>query len=155
MSDSLQPHGLQHVSLLCLPPSLGVCSDSSPLSDWFYLTNHFILCSPLFLLPSIFPSIRVFSNELAVHISYLKHWHFSLSISPSSEYSGLISCRIDWFDLLAVRDSQESLAPQSENIASSVLTLLHGPTLTSIHDYRKNHSFDHMHLCWHSGVSAF
>ena len=135
MSDSLQPHGLQHVSLLCLPPSLGVCSDSSPLSDWFYLTNHFILCSPLFLLPSIFPSIRVFSNELAVHISYLKHWHSSLSISPSSEYSGLISCRIDWFDLLAVRDSQESLAPQSENIASSVLTLLHGPTLTSVPNY--------------------
>ena len=65
-------------------------------------SNHLILCHPLLLLPSIFPSIRVFSNELALHIRWPKYWSFSFSISPSNEYSGLISFRINWFDLLAV-----------------------------------------------------
>ena len=72
-------------------------------------SNHFILCHPLLLLPSIFPSIRVFSNELALHIRWPKSWSFSLSLSPSNEYSGLISLRIDWFDLLAVQVSSLSL----------------------------------------------
>ena len=107
-------------------------------------SNHLILCRPLFLLPSIFPSIRVFSNESALLIRCPKYWSFSFNISPSNEYSGLISFRIDWFDLLA-RDSQESsLAAQFENISSSVLSLVYGPTLTFIHDYWKNHSFDYM-----------
>ena len=110
-------------------------------------SNHFILCHPLLLLPTIFPSIRVFSNELALCIRWPKYWSFSFSISPS-EYSGLISFRIDWFDLLvwspcSPRDSQESSpAPQFESINSSVLSYLYGPTLTSVHDYWKNHSFD-------------
>ena len=107
-------------------------------------SNHFVLCHSLLLLPSFFPSIRVFSNELAFCIQCPKYWSFSFSISPSNEYSGLISFRIDWLDLLAVqRDSQESSPiPQFKCINSSSLSLLYGPTLTSIHYYWKNHSFD-------------
>ena len=97
------------------------------------LSNHLILCCPCLLLPSIFPTIRVFSSELTLHISWPKYWSFSFSISPSKEYSGLISFRIDWFDLLAVQGTEEpSPAPQFESINSSVLNLLYGPTLTSI-----------------------
>ena len=98
---------------------------------------------PLLLLPSIFPSIRVFSNESVLRIRWPKDWSFSFSISPSNEYSRLISFRIDWFDLLAARDSQESsLAPQFKSINSSVFSFLYGATLTSIHDYWENHSID-------------
>ena len=105
-------------------------------------SNHLILCHPL-LLPSIFPSIRVFSNESALSIRWPKYWSFSFSISPSSEYSGLISFRMDWFDLLAVQElSKSSPTPQFKSINSSVLSFLHSPNLTSIHDYWKNHSFD-------------
>ena len=98
------------------------------------LSNHVILCCPLLLLSSIFPSIRVFFNVSALHIR-LKYSSFS--ISPFNEYSGLISFRIDWFDLLAnSQDSQESSpAPQSKRINSLVLSLLYGSTLTSVHDY--------------------
>ena len=94
------------------------------------LSNNLILCLPL-LLPSTFHSIRVFSNELALLISWPKFWSFSLSISLSNEYSGLISFRIDWLDLLAVQgDFQESSpAPQFEGIISSALNFLYGPTL--------------------------
>ena len=73
------------------------------------LPNHLILCCPLLLLPSVFPSIRIFSNELALHIRWPKYWTFSFSISPSSEYSELISFRIDWFNLLAVQGTLKSL----------------------------------------------
>ena len=110
-------------------------------------SNHLILCCPLLLLPSIFPSIKVFSKESAFLIRWPKYWSFSFSISPSNEYSGLISYSIDCFEFpqaspCCPRDSQESyLAPQFENINSLVLSLLYGPTLTSIHD--KNHSFDY------------
>ena len=104
-------------------------------------TNHLILCHPLLLLPSNFPSIRVFSNESALCIRWPKYWSFSFSISPSDEYSGLSSSRMDQLDLLAVQGTQESSpTPQFKSINSSVLSLLYGPTLTSIHDYRKNHS---------------
>ena len=98
-------------------------------------SNHLILCAPLLFLTSVFPSTRVFSNKLALHIRWPKHWSFSFSISPFNEYSGFISFRLDWFDLLAVqRDSQEaSPTPQFESINSSALVLLYGPTLTSIH----------------------
>ena len=97
------------------------------------LSNHLILCCPCLLLPSIFPTIRVFSSELTLHIRWPKYWSFSFSISPSKEYSGLISFRIDWFDLLPVQGTEEpSPAPQFESINSSVLNLLYGPTLTSI-----------------------
>ena len=99
-------------------------------------SNHLILCHSL-LPPSVFPSIRVFPNDLALHIRWPKYWSFRFSISPSSEYSGLISFRIDGFDLLTCpRKSQESSpAPQLERIISLALRLLYGPTLKSIHDY--------------------
>ena len=84
------------------------------------LSNHLILCYPLFLLPSIFPSIRVFSNELALLIRWPKCWSFSFSISPSNEYSGLISFRIDWFDLLAVQGALKSLL-QHDSLKASIL----------------------------------
>ena len=106
-------------------------------------SNHLILCHPLLLPPSIFPSIRLFSNELVLPIRWPKYWCFSFSISPSSEYSGLISFRMDCLDLLAVQMTQESSpAPQFKSIHSSVLSIPYSPTLTSIRDYWKNHSFD-------------
>ena len=106
-------------------------------------SNHLILCCPLLILPLIFPSIRVFSNEFALCIRWPKYRSFG--ISPFSEYSGLISFRINRFDLLAVqgRDSQESSpAPQFESINFLALSIPYGPTLTSVHDCWKNHSFD-------------
>ena len=121
------------------------------------LSNHLILYYPLLLLPSIFPSIRVFSSELALHIRWLKYWSFSFSISPSNEHPGLISFRMDWLDLLAVQGTLRSLSPTPhfKSINSSMLSLLYGPTLTSIHDYWKNHCFDGTERCWQSDVSAF
>ena len=106
-------------------------------------SNRLTLCPPL-LLPSVFPSIRVFSNESLLHIRWPKYWSFNFSISPCNEYSGLISFRMDWLDLLAVqRDSQgSSPKPQFQSTSSSVLSFLHSPTLTSIYDYWKKHSFD-------------
>ena len=105
MYKSLWPHGLQHVMFLCLSPTPGAFSNSCPLSQWCHPTsvmpsNRFILCCPLLLLPSIFPSSRVFSNKSVLRIRWPKHWSFSFSISPSNEYSRLIFFRIDWFDLL-------------------------------------------------------
>ena len=94
-------------------------------------SKHLILCHPLLLLPSIFPSIRVFPNESALHIRWPNYWSFSFSISPSSEYSGLISFRIDWFDLLAVHGTLESSsAPQFEILNSSVFSLLYGANMS-------------------------
>ena len=136
-------------------------------------SNHLILCRPLLLPPSIFPSIRLFSNQSVLCIRWPEYWSFSFSISPSNEYSGLIF-RMDWLDLLAVqgtlkslpqhhwecisqfplnirygcalgtpRDAQESSpTPQFKSINSLKLSFLYSPTLTSIHDYWKNHSFD-------------
>ena len=114
-------------------------------------SNHLILYCPLLLLPSIFPSIRVFSNESALWIRWPKYWSFSFNISPSNEHAGLISFRMDWLDLLAVqetnnsRDSQESSpTPQFKSINSSALSFLYSPTLISKHDYWKNYSFGYM-----------
>ena len=107
------------------------------------LSNHLILCQPLLLLPVIFPSIRVFSNLSVLHIRWQKCWSFSFSISPSNEYSGLISFRIDLLDLLAIQGTlKSSPTPQYKSIGSSALSFLYGSVLTSIHDYWKNHSFD-------------
>ena len=104
-------------------------------------SNHFIFCHPLILPPSIFPSIRVFSSELVLHIRWPKYWSFS--ISYSNKYSELISFRIEWFDLIVVQGTQESSpTPQFKSINSSVLSFLYRPTLTSIHDCCKNHNFD-------------
>ena len=120
-------------------------------------SNHLILCHPLFLLLSIFPSIRVFSNESVLHIRWPKDLIFSFSICPSNEYSGLISFRIDWFYLLpSPRDSQESSpTPQFKSTNSLALSFLYGPTFTSIHDYWKNHGFDYMDFCQQSNVIFF
>ena len=98
------------------------------------LSNHLILCHPL-LLPSVFPSIRVFSNESALHNRWPKYWSFSFGLSPSNEYLRLISFRKDWLDLLAERDSQESSpTPQFKSINSLALSFLSSPTLIAIHD---------------------
>ena len=107
-------------------------------------SNHLILCCPLLLLPSIFSSIRIFSNESALCIRWPKYWSFSLNIIPSKEHPRLISFRMDWLDLLAVQGTLQasSPTPQFKSINSSALSLLHSPTLTSIHDHRKNHSLD-------------
>ena len=118
-------------------------------------SNHLILCRPL-LLPSVFPSIRVFSNESALQIRQPKYWSFSFNISPSNEHPGLTSFRMDWLDLLAVHGTQESNpTAQFKSINSSVLSFHYSPTLTSIHNSWKNHSLDEMDLCWQSNVSAF
>ena len=104
-------------------------------------SNHLILCRPLLLPPSIFPSIRVFSNESALHIRWPKYWSFSFSISPSNEYSGLISFRISGLISLQSRDSQESSpTPQFKSINFSVLSFLYSPTLTSVQDHWKTTS---------------
>ena len=106
-------------------------------------SSHLILYHPLLLLPSIFPSIRVFSNESALCIRWLKFWSFSFNISPSSEHSGLISFRRTGWYPCSSRDSQESSpTPQFKSINSLALSFLYSPTLTSIHDYWKNHSLD-------------
>ena len=117
-SNSLWFHGLQHARLPCLLLILGVCSNSCPLSQWCHPTIS--SCHPLLLLPSIFPSIRGFSSESALHIRWPKYWSFRLSISPSNEYSGLISFRIDWFDLLAVQGILKRL-PQHHSSKASIL----------------------------------
>ena len=107
-------------------------------------SNHLILCRPLHLLPSIFPSIRVFSNELALLIRWPKYWGFSFNISPSNEHPGLISFRMDWLDLLVAQGTLKSLLQHHSSKASflwcSAFFIV--PTLTSIHDHWKNHSLD-------------
>ena len=105
VSDSLRPYGLQHARFPCPSPTPRACSLLSIES--VMPPTHLVLCHPL-LLPSILPSIRVFSNESALHIRWSKYWSFSFSISPSNEYSGLISFRIDWFDLLALQGTLKS-----------------------------------------------
>ena len=117
-------------------------------------SNHLILCYLLLLLPSIFPSMGVFSNELALCIRCPKYQSFSFS--RSNEYSGFISSRIDWFDLLAVQDTLKSLLQHHSSKGSiNFSVLLYGPTLTFVHDYWKNHSFDYTDLCWQSDVSIY
>ena len=113
-------------------------------------SNHLILCHPLLLLPSVFPSIRVFSHESALHIRWPKYWSFSFSISPSNEYSVLISFRMDWLDLLAVHGTLKSLLQHH----SSKTSILWHSAFFMVQLW-KNHSFDYMDLCWQSNVSAF
>ena len=139
---------------LCNPRAAALQTSLSFTISWSLLklmfiesvmpSNHLIVCYPL-LLPLIFPSIRVFSNESALRIRWPKYWSFSFSfnISSSNEYSGLISFKIDWLYLLAVQGTQDSSPiPQFKSISSFALSLLCGLTLTSIHDYWKNRSFD-------------
>ena len=143
VSDSLPPHGLQYARPLC--PSLTPLACSTSFIESVMPSKHLILCYSFLLLPSIFPSIRVFSNESVLCIRWPKYWSFGFSISSSNEHLGLISFRMDWLDLLAIspRDSQgSSPTPQFKSINSSALSFLYSPTLTSTHDYWKNHSFD-------------
>ena len=119
-------------------------------------SNHLILCCPLLLLLSMFPSIRVFSNLSVLCIRWPKCWSFSFSISPSNEYSGLISFRMDWWDLLAVQGTLKSLLQHHRSKASILqCSAFFIVQLASIYDYWKNHNFDKMDLCWQSNVSAF
>ena len=121
------------------------------------LSNYLILGGPLLLLPSVFPSIRVFSNESALLITWPKYWSFSFSISPSNEYSELISFRIDWFDLLAAQRTLNSIAASKYHNSkeSTLFSFFYNPALTSRFDYWEKYSFDHMDLCQQSDVSAF
>ena len=115
MSDSLRPHGLQHARFPCP----GAYLNSRPLSQWCHPTiSSFVV--PSFSCPQIFPSIRVFSNESVLHIRSPKYWSFSFSISPPSEYSGLISFRIDWLDLPAVQETLKSLLQHHSSKASTL-----------------------------------
>ena len=154
LCPTLRPHGLQLTRLPCPSPTPGACSThvhqvndaiqpsyplSSPSSPAFNISQH-----------------QVFASKSVLCIRWPKCWNFSFTISPSSEYSGLISFRMDWFDLQRPRDSQESSpTPQLKGINSLALSFLYGPTLTSIHDYWKNHSFDYMDFCQQSNVLFF
>ena len=149
--DYSETKSLSHVQLFATSWTAACQASLSITNSWSLVklmsiesvmpSNHLILCH-LLLPPSIFPSIRVFSSESVLRIRLPKYWSFSFSISPSSEYSGLISFRIDWLDLLAVQGTQESSTPQLKTINSSVLSFLYSPTLTSVHDYWKNHNLD-------------
>ena len=129
---------LSHVRLFAIPWTAAHRASLSITNSWSLLklmfielvipSNYLILCHPLLLSPSIFPSIRVFSNESVLCIRWTKYWSFSFSISPSSEYSGLISFRMDWLDLLAVQGTLKSLL--IERISFLVLSFLYSPTLT-------------------------
>ena len=114
VSDSLRPHGLQHARLPCPSSTPRVITNSRGLLKHMSIesvmpSNHLILCRPLLLPPSVFPSLRVFSNESVLHIRWPKYWSFSFSISPSNEHLGLISFRMDWLDFLAVQGILKSL----------------------------------------------
>ena len=148
VSDSLEPCGLQHARPPCPSPTPRACSNSCPLSQRCHPTISSSVI-PLLLLPSIFPSIRVFCSELALHTRWPKYWSFRISINPSNEYSELISFRVDWFALL-VQGTLKSLLQHHSSEASVIhhLNLLYGPILTSVHDYWKNHSFDYADLCY-------
>ena len=117
VSNSLRPHELQHARLPCPSPSPSLLKCT--LTESVMPSNHLILCRPLLLLPLVFPSIGVFSNESALLITWPMHWSFSFSISPSSEYSGLISFRMDWLDLLAGHRTLKSLL-QHHSLKTSV-----------------------------------
>ena len=132
MSNSLQPHGLQHASPPCPSPTPRAYSNSC-LFELVMPFNHLILCHLLLLLPSIFLSIRVFSNESVIHIRWPKYWSFTFNITPSDEYSGLISFRIDWLDLLAVQGTLKSLLQQYSSKASILQTQLSLQSNSHIH----------------------
>ena len=117
VSNSLQPYGLQHSRLAC--PSLSPSLLKFLSIDSVMLFNHLILCHSLLLLLSIFTTTKVFSNELALPIKWPKHWSFSFSICPSNDYSGLVSFRINWFDLHAVQGTLKSLL-QHHNLRASI-----------------------------------
>ena len=150
MSNSVTPWK-QHIRLPCPSPSPGVCSNSSIES--VMLSNHLFLWCPLLLLPSIFPSIRVFSSESAVCIRRPKYCSFSISFS--NEYSGWFPLEMTGWIFLQSKGLNSLQHHNCESIQFLALNLLYGPTLTSVHDYWENHSFNHMDLCRQSDFSAF
>ena len=117
VSDSLRPHGLQHARLPCPSPKLPELAQTHSIES-VMPSNHLILCHPLLLLPSIFPSIRVFSSESVLHIRWPEYWSFNFITSPSNEYSGLISFRTAWLDLLAVQQTLKSVLQHHSSKAS-------------------------------------
>ena len=139
--------------------SLSITSSRSLLKlmsiEFLKPSNHLILWHPFLLPTSNFTSIRVFSNEEVLHIKSPNYWSFSFSISPFNEYSELIAFRMDWVDLLAVQKTQESSSTTQLKINYSALSFVYSPTLTSIDDYWKNHSFEYTDLCWWSNVSLY
>ena len=154
VSDSLLYHGMLPSRPPCPSPSPGVCPSSCSLHCWCHAAIS--SSDTLFSFCTQSPSIRDFSNELSVCIRWPKYWSFRFSISPSSEYSGLISLKIDWFGLLAPWDSQElSPAPQSESINSWAFCLLYSPALTTLHGHWEDHSLDYTDFCQQSNVSTF
>ena len=155
MSDTVQLHELQHARLPCPSVSPRVCSDSLSFES-VMPSNYLILCCPLLLLPSVFSSIRVFSNESALCFRWPKYWSFSFSISPSNENSGLVSFRIDWLDLLAVQGTLKNILHHHSSKALVhrhsvffMVRLSHLYMTTGV-----NHTFDYMDPCW-LNVSAF
>ena len=140
MSNSLPPHESQHSRPPYLSPTPGVHSDSTSIES-VMPSSHLILCRPL-LQPPIPPSIRVFSNESALHMRWPKYWSFSFSIIPSKEIPGLISFRMDWLDLLAVQGTLKSLLQHHSSKASILRCSAFFIVQLSIHDHRKNHSLD-------------
>ena len=141
VSDSLQPHESQHTRPPCPSPSPGVHPNSMCIKS-VMPSRHLILCCPL-LLPPIPSSIRVFSNESPLCMRWPKYWSFSLRISPSDEHPGLVSCRMDWLDLLAAQGTLRSLLKHHSSKASVLWSsAFFMVQLISIHDYWKNHSFD-------------
>ena len=129
----------QHARLLCPSPSSRACSNSCPLSQWCHPTIS-SSAIPFSICLQFFPNIRVFSNESALHMRWPKCWSFSFNISTSNIHPELISFRMDWLDLLAFQETQETSAtPQCKLINSSALSFLYRPTLPSIHDWWKIH----------------
>ena len=151
MSDSLQPHRLQHTRLPCPPLSSGVCSNSCPLSRWCHLIISSSVAPFSFCLRS-FPASRSFLMS-RLFPSGGQSIGASASVLPMNIRDVLLHNWLVWSSCCS-RDSQES-SPQFKTISFSVLSLLYGPTLTSVHDYWKNHSFDYINLCWQTDVSAF
>ena len=155
-SEGALPQSVQSLSCVRLfaTPWTAACQASLSISNSQSLlklisimsvmpSNHLILCRSLLLPPSVFASIRVFSNELILHIRWPTYWSFSFIISPSNEHPGLISFRTDWLDHLAdQRTLESSPTPPFKSISSSALSFLYSPTLTSINEYWKNHSFE-------------
>ena len=135
MSDSVTPWTAARQASLSFTISWGLLKLMS--TESVMPSNHLILCRSRLLLPSIFPSIKIFSSESVLHIRWPKYWSFNFSISPSDKYSGLISFRIDWFDLLAVQGTLKNLLQHHnlKSINSLALSLFYGPTLTYVHDY--------------------
>ena len=155
MSNSLRPRGLQHTRFPCPSPSPRVWSDSCSLSPWCHPTISYSV-TLLSFCPQSFPASGSFPMTW-LFMLVPKYWSLSFSISPSNEYSWLISLRINWFDLFAVQGFSRVFSNTTiqKHLFFGTQCSFHSPTLTSVHDYWKNHSFDYMDLCQQSDVSAF